>query len=158
MQDVGDPRARSTPAPASATERRHSLRTTPRVLTALVGLLLLEAAFGLVVAILLSSVADGVRETLGTDAGRAAEERARFAAAGAFIFAIAAAITARGAWRRRTWAWTTAAFLQLIVAIVTGIAMFTAGWHPLYLLAFVLAALVMLVLSTGGVRRALGQE
>ena len=39
-----------------------------------------------------------------------------------------------------------------------GIAILVATWHPIYLVGFALAAVVMLVLSTASVRRALGQE
>jgi hypothetical protein len=113
-------------------------------------LLLVEAALGLAVTILLSLLA--------ADAERATEETLRFAAGGSFIFAIAAAIAARGARRRRSWAWTLSAVLQLVLAIGTGIAVIVATWHPAYLAGFALAAAVMVVLSSAPVRRALGQE
>ena len=114
------------------------------------GLLLGEAALGLAVAILLSIVAG--------QTGGEAENTIRFVAGGAFLFAIGAAVASRGARRRRGWAWTLAALLQLALAIGTGIAVIVATWHPAYLAGFVLAAVVMLVLSTAAVRRALGQE
>jgi hypothetical protein len=44
-----------------------------------------------------------------------------------------------------------------VLAIGTGIAIMIATWHPAYLVGFALAALVMIVLSTASVRRALGQ-
>jgi hypothetical protein len=47
--------------------------------------------------------------------------------------------------------------LQVIIAVATGIAVLTVEWHPIYLVAFGAAAVVMLVLSTTSVRRALGQ-
>jgi hypothetical protein len=47
--------------------------------------------------------------------------------------------------------------LQVIAAVATGVAVLVAEWHPLYLIGFGLAAVVMLVLSTTSVRRALGQ-
>ncbi|HYI66136.1 MAG TPA: hypothetical protein VEW95_04365 [Candidatus Limnocylindrales bacterium] len=121
-------------------------------------LLLGEAALGLVVAIGLSMLASGQNASLGGEAGRAAEQTLRFAAGFSFLFAILAAFASRGARRRRTWAWTLAALLQLILAIGTGIAILTAAWHPVYLLGFALPAVVMLVISTSSVRRALGQE
>ena len=114
------------------------------------GLLLSQAALGLGIAIFLSLVAD-------SDAGRSDETTIRFAAGGAFLFAIFAAIASRGARRRRSWAWTMSAVLQLVLAIGTGIAVMTVDWHPIYLVGFGLAAVVMLVLSAGSVRRALGQ-
>ena len=120
--------------------------------------LLGEAAAGLILAIFLSLLAGGQTDFVGGDAGRAAEETLRFAAGGAFIFAIAAAVASRGARRRRPWAWTLAAILQVIVAVVTGAAVMIAEWHPVFLVGFGLAAVVMLVLSTASVRRALGQE
>jgi uncharacterized membrane protein YoaK (UPF0700 family) len=110
-------------------------------------LLLSEAVLGLVIAILLSLEAEG----------SSSEVNLRFAAAGAFVVAIAAALASRGARRRRPWAWTLAALLQLIVAISTGVGMLLVEEQPLILLGFVAAAVVMLVLSTGSVRRALGQ-
>jgi heme A synthase len=82
----------------------------------------------------------------------------RFAAGFAFVFAIVATFASRGARRRRPGSWTLAAILQLILAVGTGIAILVATWHPIYLVGFALAAVVMLVLSTASVRRALGQE
>jgi hypothetical protein len=121
-------------------------------------LLVSEAALGVALAILLSMVASQMNAFLGGEAGRAAEQTLRFAAGFSFLFAIFAAVASRGARRRRGWAWTLAALLQLVLAIGTGIAILTATWHPTYLLGFALAAVVMLVLSTSSVRRALGQE
>jgi hypothetical protein len=121
-------------------------------------LLLVEAAATLALAILLSMLAGGTADFLGGDVGASAETTLRFAAGGAFLFAIFAAIASRGARRRRTWAWTMAAVLQVILAIGTGIAVLTAEWHPIYLVGFAMAAVVMTVLSTAAVRRALGQE
>ena len=48
--------------------------------------------------------------------------------------------------------------LQLVLAIGTGVAILVAAWHPVELVGFGLAIVVMLVLSTASVRRALGQE
>ena len=121
-------------------------------------LLLGEAAATLALAVFLSMLAAGLRDFLGGDAGKAAEETVRFAAGGAFLFAIFAAIASRGARRRRSWAWTLAALLQVLLAIGTGVAVMAAAWHPIYLVGFGAAALVMLVLSATSVRRALGQE
>ena len=86
------------------------------------------------------------------------EETLRFAAGGAFLFAIFAAIASRGARRRRGWAWTLAAILQVVLAIGTGVAIMAAEWQNVFLIGFGAAAIVMLVLSTTSVRRALGQE
>jgi len=122
------------------------------------GLLIGEAVASLALSIFLSMVAAGLRDFLGGDAGRAAEETVRFAAGGAFLFAVFAAIASRGARRRRAWSWTLAAMLQVILAIGTGAAVMVVDWHPVYLVGFSAAALVMLVLSTTSVRRALGQE
>ena len=112
-------------------------------------LLLAEAVATLVLAIFLSLLA-------GADAE--AETSLRFAAGASFLFAIFAAVASRGARRRRAWAWTMAAILQVLLAIGTGVAVMTAEWHPLYLIGFGLAAVVMVVLSTGPVRSALGQD
>lgn len=120
--------------------------------------LLGEAALMVALAIVLSMVASALNDSLGGDAGRAAEQTLRFAAGFSFVFAILAAVASRGARRRRGWSWTLAALLQLILAIGTGIAIMTATWHPAYLLGFALAAVVMLVLCAPSVRRALGQE
>jgi hypothetical protein len=121
-------------------------------------LLLCEAACGLALVIFLSMLAPALRDFVGGDAGLAAEQTVRFVAGFSLIFAILAAVTSRGARRRRGWSWTLAALLQLLLAIGTGIAVLAATWHPAYLIGFALAATVMLVLSTGSVRRALGQE
>ena len=130
-------------------------------LTALWALLLLEAILGVVVAILLSLVAGGYRTALAGEAGIAAEESTRFAAGGAFLFAIAAFVAAIGVRRRRAWSWNLGAILQLVLAIAAGIAMFAAGATGVtvaYLVAFGLAAVTMLLLSAPTVRRAVGQE
>jgi len=147
--------ARTASAPYGA-----PVETAPRVpmVGVLRALLLGEAAATLVLAIGLSMLASATRDFLGGDAGRAAEETLRFAAGGAFLFAVFAAIASRGARRRRPWAWTVAAILQVIGAIGTGVAVMMAEWHPLFLVGFGAAALVMTVLSTASVRRALGQE
>ncbi|MFN2418257.1 MAG: hypothetical protein ABR593_04950 [Candidatus Limnocylindria bacterium] len=125
---------------------------TPRVMGVgvLRVLLLLEAALGLALAIGLSVLASAQTASV--------EETIRFAAGFSFVLAILAAVASRGARRRRSWAWTLAALIQLVVAIGTGIAVLTADWHPAYLLGFALATVVMLALSAGSVRRALGQE
>jgi hypothetical protein len=133
-------------APAAATSR------LPMV-GVLRALLLTEAAAGLALAVFLSLVADVV----GDRSGIADETNVRFAAGGAFLFALFAAIASRGARRRRGWAWTMAAILQVLLAIGTGIAIMVAEWHPAYLIGFGLASAVMLVLSVASVRRALGQ-
>lgn len=121
------------------------------------GLMLSQAILTLGLAVFLSLLAAGLRDFLGGDLGRSAETSVRFAAGGAFLYAIFAAIAARGARRRRRWAWTMAAILQLILAIGTAVAVMVAEWHPIYLFGFALPAVTMLVLSTGSVRRALGQ-
>lgn len=120
--------------------------------------LLAEAALAVSVAVFLSLLAAAMRDFVGGDAGRAAEEAIRFAAGAAFLFAIFAAVASRGARRRRSWSWTLAALLQVAAAIGTGVAVLTAAWHPALLVGFAAPAAVMLVLSTSSVRRALGQE
>lgn len=112
-------------------------------------LLLTEAALGLALAIVLSMVAGGL-------AGDA-ETNMRFAAGGAFLFGLFAAIASRGARRRRGWSWTMAAILQVLLAIGTSVTVMVAEWHPVYLVGFAMATAVMLVLSIASVRRALGQ-
>jgi hypothetical protein len=121
-------------------------------------LLIGEAVLGIALAIFLSLVAAALGDAIGGDEGRATEERLRFAAGGAMLFTIFALVASRGARRRRPWAWTLSALLQLVLAIGTGVAIIVAGWHPIDLVGFGLAAGVMLVLSTAPVRRALGQE
>ena len=116
-------------------------------------LLLTEAAGGLALTVFLSLVADVV----GDRSGIADETNVRFAAGGAFLFAVFAAIASRGARRRRGWAWTMAAILQVLLAIGTGLAIMVVEWHPAFLIGFGLASAVMLVLSAASVRRALGQ-
>ena len=121
-------------------------------------LLLSEAAAGLGLAIFFSLLAAAERDFLGGDAGRAAEETLRFAAGGAFLFAVFAAVASRGARRRRRWSWTLSAMLQVVVAIGTGVAVIAVEWQAFFLAGFAAAAIVMLVLSTTSVRRALDQE
>lgn len=125
---------------------------------ALRALLLLEAALTLGLAIFLSLLAAGLRDFLGGDSGRAAEETVRLVAGFSFVVAILAAVASRGARRRRGWSWTLAAVLQLIVAVGTAVAVLVAEWHPVYLVGFALAAVIMTVLSTTAVRRVLGQH
>ena len=129
-----------------------SASATPRVLgVGLLRILLLgEAAGGLGLAIGLSVLASAQSEPV--------EQTLRFVAGFSFLFAILAAVASRGARRRRSWAWTLTALLQLVLAIGTGIAVLAADWHPGYLFGFTLATVVMLVLSAASVRRALGQE
>ena len=120
-------------------------------------LLLVEAAGGLVVTIFLSMLASEFEATgADTDLDRAIS--IRFAAAAVFLFAVFAAIASRGARRRRGWAWTMAAILQVLLAIGAGIAIIVVDWQPYFLGGFGAAVAVMLVLSTASVRRALGQE
>ena len=123
--------------------------TTVPLIGLLRAFLLAEAVATLVLAIFLSLLA-------GADAE--AETSLRFAAGASFLFAIFAAVASRGARRRRGWAWTLAAILQVVLAVGTGVAVMTAEWHPAYLIGFGLAAVVMVVLSTGPVRSALGQD
>jgi hypothetical protein len=138
--------APSSTAPASANP------TVPMV-GVLRALLLAEAAAGLVVAIFLSMGATVVGDAQGPDA----EVPLRFAAGGALLVGIFAAIASRGARRRRAWSWTLAAILQVIIAVASGIAVLAVEWHPIYIVPFAAAVLVMLVLSAASVRRALGQ-
>lgn len=119
-------------------------------------LLLAEAAGGVALAILLSLVATGMRDLAPDDIG--ADTGVRFAAAGAFLLGMAAAIAARGVRRRRSWSWTLAAFIQLVLAIGTGVVVLLADWHAAYLTGFLVAAAVLLILSSAPVRRALGQD
>ena len=146
--------------PSAATTRGAPTGTESRVvgIGVLRAFLLGEAVLGLVTAIGLSMLASSQSASIGGEAGRAAEQTLRFAAGFSFLFAIFAAFASRGARRRRTWSWTLAAMLQLILAVGTGIAILAAAWHPAYLVGFALPAAVMLVLSAPSVRRALGQE
>ncbi|HVM25148.1 MAG TPA: hypothetical protein VM253_07120 [Candidatus Limnocylindrales bacterium] len=148
------------PPASAAAPTAPVIATTPvrmPMLAVLRALLLTQAVLTLALAIFLSLLAAGLRDVLGGDAGRAAEVTLRFAAGAAFLFSIFAAIASRGTRRRRAWAWTMAAVLQLVLAIGTGIAVMTAEWHPVFLAGFAMAAAVMLVLCTASVRRALAQ-
>jgi hypothetical protein len=129
-----------------------SVAPTSRPLMAVLRALFLgEAVGGLVLAILLSMLAGAT-----SDGGT--ETSLRFAAGAAFVFAIFAAVASRGVRRRRSWAWTLSAVLQVVLAIGTGVAVIVGSWHPAYLIGFAFAALVMIVLSIASVRRALGQD
>lgn len=139
--------------------RASAARATREPLVGLLRMLLLtEAAVGFALAVLLSMIASGMETVVGGLAASSAETPIRFAAGGTFLFAILAMVASRGARRRRGWSWTLGALLQVALAIGTGIAVIAATWHPAYLVGFGLAAVVMTVLSTGSVRRALGQE
>lgn len=128
-----------------------------RLVGILRSLLLLESVLAIGLAVLLSLLAAGLRSSLAGELGVTAEMNVRFAAGAAILFAIFAAIAARGARRRRSWAWTMGAILQVLLAVGTGIAVLVAEWHPAYLAGFGLATGVMLVLSAPSVRRSLGQ-
>jgi hypothetical protein len=123
------PRARTLPPMNVQTQPRTTARApagTRWTITALWVLLLAEAALGLFMAIYLSDVAGDYRGAAGTTSS-GPEESARFAAGGAFLFAIAAFIASNGARRWRPWSWTLSAVLQLILAITAAIALFAAG-------------------------------
>jgi hypothetical protein len=141
----------------NALPNAHALQAAPTARVPMVGvlrgLLISQAILTFALAIFFSALAAGLRNFIGPEA----EVPVRFAAGGAFLFAVFAAIAARGARRRRRWSWTMAAVLQLILAIGTAVAVMVAEWHPVYLLGFTLAAVTMLVLSTTAVRRTLGQ-
>jgi len=139
--------AASAPAPAVQEDR-------PTMLGVLRGLLLLEAAAALALTIFLSMLAAAVGSGLGDGPG---ETTIRFAAGGTILFAIFAAFASRGVRRRRPGSWTLSAILQVLLAIGTGVAIMIAEWHPLFIVGFGLAAVIMLVLSAGSVRRGLGQ-
>ena len=141
-----------TATPTRDATRAPASRNAGLILTR--ALLLIEAALTLGLSIFLSLLAAALGDFSGPDA----ETTVRWASAAAFLFAIAAAIASRGVRRRRGWAWTTAAVLQLILAVGTGIAVLNAEWHPAYLIGFGLPALTMLVLCLPTVRRELGQE
>ena len=138
-----------TALPTAAPSAAPDTRAQP-MMTVLRFVLLAEALAGLVLAIFLSLLAGNVDVDT--------ETSLRFAAGGAFLFAIFAAVASRGVRRRRGWAWTLSAILQVLLAVGTGLAIFVATWHPAYLAGFGLAAVVMVVLSASSVRRALGQE
>lgn len=137
-------------AETAAVTAAPSTRSREPMVGVLRGLLLAEAAGGLVLTIFLSMAASVVSAD--------AEVPLRFAAGGVLLIGIFAAIASRGARRRRSWSWTLAAILQVIIAIAAGIAVLNVEWHPVYLAPFGFAVAVMLVLSTTSVRRALGQE
>ncbi len=129
----------------------------PRGIAVLRAILIGEALAALAATIALSMLASALANFLGGDSGRAAEETVRFTAAIAFIVAIAVAVTARGVRLARSWSWTAAALLQVVIAGATALAAIVVPWHPVELVGFVLPVAGMLVLSTPGVRRALGQ-
>ena len=137
-----------TAMPKAAPSATPAARPLMAVLRAL---FLGEAAGGLVLAIFLSLLA-------GATGDEGTETSLRFAAGAAFLFGIFAAVASRGVRRRRAWAWTLGAVLQVILAIGTGVAVIVGSWHPAYLIGFAFAAVVMIVLSIGSVRHALGQD
>jgi hypothetical protein len=144
-------------SPMTAQTTARSAATTPDARVPMVGVLrvlLLAEALGLLVVTIFLSMGASV---IGGIQGAEAEIPIRFAAGGAFALAILAAVASRGARRRRGWAWTLAAILQVAIAVAAGVAVLVVEWHPIYLVAFAASVLVMLVLSASSVRRALGQ-
>ena len=126
-----------------------------RTVQALRWALLIEAAVCVALAVVLSLVATGIRDLSPDDIG--ADTGVRFAAAGAFLLAVALAIVARGVRRRRSWSWTAAAIAQVVLAVGTAIAVLVADWHPAYLAAVAAAGVLLVLLSARRVRGALGQ-
>lgn len=79
----------------------------------------------------------------------------QFAAGGLLLFAIAAYVGARKAYRRRRWVHTFTAILQLLVVVSIFVATVAGGWQPAFLVGLVLAAALLAVLSMPSLSEAL---
>ena len=79
----------------------------------------------------------------------------QFAAGGLLLFAIAAYVAARKAYRRRRWVHTFTAVLQLLVVVAIFAATIAGGWQPAFLIGLVLAAALLAVLTMPSLTEAL---
>jgi hypothetical protein len=123
-------KAMYAPAPAS---RR------PASVVLLTLLLAVESAVALGACVFLSMLAPTARD--GTTVAL------QFAAGGLLLFAIAAYVAARKAYRRRRWVHTFTAILQLLVVVSIFVATIAGGWQSAFLIGLVLAAALLAVLS-----------
>lgn len=80
----------------------------------------------------------------------------QFAAGGLLLFAIAAYVAARMAYRRKRSVHTFTAVLQLLVVVAVFVATIAGGWQPAFLIGLGLAAALLAVLSMPSLTEALG--
>ncbi len=106
------------------------------LLTALLGL---ESAVALGACVFLSMLAP--------TAGGGTTVALQFAAGGLLLFAIAAYVAARKAYRRRRSVHTLTAVLQLLVVVSIFIATLAGGWQPAFVIGLVLAGALLAVLT-----------
>jgi hypothetical protein len=132
---------KATYAPAPAPRR-------PASVLLLTGLLAVESAVALGACVFLSMLAP--RADSGTMIAL------QFAAGGLLLFAIAAYVAARKAYRRRRWVHTFTAVLQLLVVVAIFAATIAGGWQPAFLIGLVLAAALLAVLTMPSLTEALG--
>jgi hypothetical protein len=135
----------SARAPSASTQRPLSIQ----VLTALLGA---EAILTLAAGIALSMAAGAADES-----GDSAADPLRFAAGAGVILAFLGYRAARNTWLGRTRAYGQAAILQLALLAGLGVALLVIGWQPALVAAMALPAGVFVLLTTRGVREALGQ-
>jgi len=135
----------SARAPSAPTQRPISIQV-------LSGLLGAEAILALAAAIALSMAAGAADES-----GDAAGNPLRFAAGAGVILAFLGYRAARNAWFGRPRAYGQAAILQLALLAGLGLALLVIGWQPALVASMALPAGVFVLLTTRGVREALGQ-
>lgn len=114
------------------------------VLTALLGL---ESAVALGACVFVSMLAP--------TAGGGTTIALQFAAGGLLLFAIAAYVAARKAYRRRRWVHTFTAVLQLLVVVSIFVATLAGGWQPAFVIGLVLAGALLAVLAIPSLMEAL---
>ncbi|MDQ2934310.1 MAG: hypothetical protein M3R49_04895 [Chloroflexota bacterium] len=113
------------------------------LLTALLGL---ESAVALGACIFLSMVAPTAGDSM---------VALQFAAGGLLLFAIAAYVAARKAYRRRRSVHTFTAVLQLLVVVSVFVATVAGGWQPAFLIGLILAGALLAVLTMPSLTEAL---
>ncbi len=79
----------------------------------------------------------------------------QFAAGGLLLFAIAAYVAARKAYRRRRSVHTFTAVLQLLVVVSIFVATLAGGWQPAFVIGLVLAGALLAVLAIPSLTEAL---
>ncbi len=114
------------------------------LLTALLGL---ESAVAFGACVFLSMLAP--------TAGGGTTIALQFAAGGLLLFAIAAYVAARMAYRRRRSVHTFTAVLQLLVVVSIFVATLAGGWQPAFVIGLVLAGALLAVLAIPSLTEAL---
>jgi len=75
---------------------------------------------------------------------------------GCIAIGIAAALTARGLWQSRAWAWPAALAIGLVLLVGMAVVWLLGTWVSAYALVVVIAASLVASLLPASVRRAFG--